>query len=724
MTDGSGDWIYRGRFGAGDHGAGDYGADDAHPDDDYYSGTYAGTGQAEAPDYDPEGLARGWTGEFDRPGYDQPGPAERSADPYYQPRPGDSGRYGQPSGYGAESGGPGETGGYGRSPGYGDSGGFGSSGGYGRYGQSPDDDLGGYGGGPGGPDSYLAGSSHPDAPYRHGDTFGQGGYDASGSFDRYGRDPYGDGSYGNHDSYQPDPDSTSAYEWPGQGSGDPSPAPQWHRRALTAGSADGYGDTGSFGRADSGTFGRADSGSFGRADSGSFGDTGSSGRPGTGSLRRDDVGRGQASPPARASLPPGSDGYGQWHSDPVDHAGWDDDGDHEDSGDDDWADGGAGDDGPVSRIFDRGGRDGDELDGAGRRGRSARRPRRRRGRFASVAAILAVVLVVGAGGFFGYKYVNSWITKRYGDYSGDGYGTVRVTVTPGSSLTGLGPTLLSDGVIEALRPYDTAAGAAPNAASLQPGVYKLHHDMNSKLVVAALLSAKDRVNDEIRITEGWRASQIVAALAKQTGIAASKFTQIIDHPPAALGLPKWAPAGRSAEGFLFPDTYTLLPHMSALAILQMMVQDFNQRIASLRLPVVARQKSATPYQILIAASLIQAEAGSTSDFGKISRVIWNRIQLHMKLDFDSTVFYAMGTYGTYLKTVAQENYPSKYNTYKYFGLPPGPIGSPSLAAIEAALHAPKGSELYFVTDIKRRPYKTYFTSSYSQFLQWKQEFEG
>jgi UPF0755 protein len=700
MTDGSGDWTYRGRFGADD-----LGADDQRSDDDFYPG-------AGRPGYGPEDMTRGRSGEYERPGYGRP---ERPGDPYYQPRPGDSGSYGQPGGYDAEPGGFGDAGGYGRSSGYGDDGGYGSSGGYGRY----DNDPRGYGGG----------SPYPDT-HQRGDTYGQAGYDHSGSFDRYGRDTYGENPYGDQDSYQPDPDRTSAYGWPQRSGADSSSRP-----ALPAGSSDGYGsngslgDTGSFGRADTGSF--SNTGSFGRADTGSFSNTGSFGRADTGSFGRDEFGRDdtghdQAYPSARGTVPAGSDGYAQWHSDPTEAPGWDDGGDHEDAGDEDWADDDLDDDGAVSRLFGRGGRGGDEYDDDGPRGRGprGRRPRRMRGRLATVAAILVGALVLGAVADYGYEYVHNYITNRYGDYSGAGYGTVKVDVPAGASLSGLGPLLLKDNVIESLRPYDSAASAAPNASSLQPGVYNLHNHMNAKLAVAALLNPKNRASNKITIIEGWRASAIAAYLAKHSGIAASKFTQIIDHPPASLGLPKWAPAGKSAEGFLFPDTYQLPPHASALAILQMMVQDFNHRTAGLRIQAIAQTKSVTPYQMLVAASLIQAEAGRPSDFGKISRVIWNRIQQHMQLRFDSTVFYAMGTYGTYLKTPKQEHYPSPYNTYTHFGLPPGPIDSPGVAAIQAALHAPPGSELYFITDTRHKPYVTHFTSSYTQFQQWQREFQG
>jgi UPF0755 protein len=731
MTDGSGNWSYRGRFGADDLGAddfdaddfgvGDFGADDPRPDDDFYSGSYSGTGRAEGsgydysatgraerPGYDPEGVSSGWSGQFERPGYGRSGPTERPGDPYYQPRPGDSGRYDQPGGYDDEPGRPDEAGGYGGSSGYGDVGGFGSASSHGRPGQlSSRDDLGGYGAGLDSQDSYAAGPPYASEAYQSDDAYGPGGYDGTGSLDRYGDDPYGDRPYGDVDSYPPDPGRTSsAYDWQGQRSGGDSPPSQQYGRAPAGGGA----DTGSFARGDSGSFARGDSGSFARGDSGSFG------RPGTG---RDNLGRGEDLPPSRGPLPGSADGYALWQSGPMERVGWGHGGGQQDG--DDWGDDDEPDDdgGPVSRFFGRGGHGDDERDDDERGGR-----RSRRGRLATVAAILAGALVLGMVADFAFEYANHWINHRYGDYSGSGYGTVRVTVPQGASLTGLGPMLLSDNVIEAVRPYDSAANAVTNPSSLQPGVYLLHNHMNAALAVAALLNPKNRVNDQVTIIEGWRATEIAGVLAKATGDPVKQFMQIINNPPASLGLPKWAPAGKSAEGFLFPDTYTLLPHESPLKILQTMVQDFNRRIASLHLPALAKQKFTTPYHALIVASLIQAEAGSVGDFEKISRVIWDRLKNRMQLQFDSTVFYAMGKYGTAI-TKAQESYPSPYNTYRHAGLPPGPIGSPSLLAIQAALHPVEGQTwLYFITDTRHKPFKTYFTSSLLQLQRWQQQFQG
>ncbi len=330
-----------------------------------------------------------------------------------------------------------------------------------------------------------------------------------------------------------------------------------------------------------------------------------------------------------------------------------------------------------------------------------------------------VILIIGIAAAVGYSFVNRWITNRYGDYAGAGTGQVQVTVPEHATLVGLGPVLVSDGVIMSVRPYDTAAAAA--TGTLQPGVYQLHHHMNAALAVKFLLGSKARLADKITIIEGTRASAIAAAFAKRTGYKVSQFMNIIDHPPAALGLPSWA-GGSTAEGFLFPDTYTLLPHETPLQILHAMVAEFNQKIASINLVSEAPTVSTTAWHVLIVASMVQAESGP-GDFGKVARVAWNRLIQHMALHFDSTVFYGLNQYGTAAST-AQIRKDTPYNTYIHTGLPPGPIGNPGLDAIKAALHPTHGQWLYFITDLRTKPSTTHFTASYAQFRKWQQQFQG
>jgi len=293
-------------------------------------------------------------------------------------------------------------------------------------------------------------------------------------------------------------------------------------------------------------------------------------------------------------------------------------------------------------------------------------------------------------------------------------------VPQNAALSALGPALVKAGVIMEVRPFESAANAATGANTLQPGVYVLHHDMSAASAVSYLLSSAHRLKDSVTIKEGARASAIAQMLAKAAHLPVSQFTQLIDHP-SQLGLPSWASSAKTAEGFLFPDTYDILPHESALTILRTMVAEFNQQVNSINLVSAAKKVNTDAWHILIVASMVQAEAGSVSNFGPIARVAWNRLAMNDPLEFDSTVFYALGIYGTAI-SAQQEKTNSPYNTYKHTGLPPGPIGNPGLAAIQATLHPPHGNWLYFITDTRHKPYKTYFTNSLSQLQAWQAEF--
>jgi UPF0755 protein len=126
-----------------------------------------------------------------------------------------------------------------------------------------------------------------------------------------------------------------------------------------------------------------------------------------------------------------------------------------------------------------------------------------------------------------------------------------------------------------------------------------------------------------------------------------------------------------------------------------------------------------PDELLIIGSLIELE-GTPDVFSKVARVIYNRLSRGMKLQFDSTIHYIKNERGNIALSFAETKIDSKYNTYLYQGLPPGPIGSPSRAAIQAALTPANGDWLYFVTVL---PGETRFTSSYDEFLKFKAEYK-
>jgi UPF0755 protein len=340
-------------------------------------------------------------------------------------------------------------------------------------------------------------------------------------------------------------------------------------------------------------------------------------------------------------------------------------------------------------------------------------PRRRRGRFAAplISIIVILVLVLGAGGYLLHIY-----QARHANYSGPGAGKVTVQVKPGETAIGLAPELVSLGVIKATDPFVAAAKDSSNPDGLEPGTFSLRKHMNAAQAWSLLLDPKSRIQTKVTLQEGLRLTSILASLAKQTGKPLSDFQKALADT-SALGLPSFAHG--KAEGYLFPDTYNFPPGTTPLKMLQTMVAQFKTEAASLHLAAAAKSGHLTESAVIIQASILGEEVGE-QDFGKVARVIDNRLNDHMTLGLDSTIEYALGITGHINLTEKQLAVDSPYNTRLHTGLPPGPIGSPGLAAIRAVLHPPKGPWLYFVT-VDPKKGVTKFATTNAQFQVLVQE---
>jgi UPF0755 protein len=230
-------------------------------------------------------------------------------------------------------------------------------------------------------------------------------------------------------------------------------------------------------------------------------------------------------------------------------------------------------------------------------------------------------------------------------------------------------------------------------------------------VLTALTKAPPAAKtSQLTISEGHTRAYVANLLRKQkikgSYLAASRRSKLLD--PRRYGAPRHVP---SLEGFLFPDTFTLLAPIKATALVGDQLRDFKQRFAKVDLSY-ARSKHLTPYEVLTLASLIEAEAASQKARPLIASVIYNRLADHMMLQFDSTTRYATGNFTRPLR-VSQLNSPSPYNTHTHFGLPPTPIDSPGLASIQAAAHPAHTRYLYFFS--KPCSNSSVFATSYAQF---------
>ena len=328
-----------------------------------------------------------------------------------------------------------------------------------------------------------------------------------------------------------------------------------------------------------------------------------------------------------------------------------------------------------------------------------------------LALSVFLALLIGAGG--GYLYVYRTYLHPP-DFSGPGTSTMVVRIFPGDSASAVGQRLQKAGVIASARSFSNAAKASGQSTALEPGYYRVHRHMNAALAFALLLKPSARVQTKITIPEGQRLSQIIATLGRDTGNLQGYRQAIKDVK--ALDLPSFAHG--NPEGYLFPATYNVQPNTPPIKVLQEMVTQFGKEAASVSLTAAAAHAEITQAQVIIIASLIQAE-GRPADFPKVARVIYSRLNSQTPLQLDSTVMYALHTHGV-RATSQQLKVNSPYNTYKHTGLPPGPIDSPGDAAIRAALHPAHGNWMYFVT-VNPKTGLTKFTSSFAQFQKFRAE---
>ncbi|GII04978.1 hypothetical protein Pta02_69860 [Planobispora takensis] len=334
---------------------------------------------------------------------------------------------------------------------------------------------------------------------------------------------------------------------------------------------------------------------------------------------------------------------------------------------------------------------------------------------------LAVLLgAVGGAGYYGYRWISEASeAMKVDDFTGRGSGEVVVQIKDGQSAADVARLLEDKGVVASARAFTDAIAKAGKSSSLHPGEFTLRERMSAAAAVELLTDPANQKKQRVLVLEGWRLSKIIPELAEKTGRPRKDF-EAAAGDAEALDLPGYA-KGR-LEGYAFPATYEVTPSMTPADILAAMVERYKQTAESAGLESAAEALGRTPHEIMTIASIIQAEAGRREDMPKIARVIYNRLahKPPMKLQMDSTVFYGLNRYGIAAgdKDVKSR---SEYNTYRYHGLPPGPIGNPGDHAIEAALNPADGPWLFFVTtDPKKKITK--FTDKESEFWRLREEF--
>lgn len=319
----------------------------------------------------------------------------------------------------------------------------------------------------------------------------------------------------------------------------------------------------------------------------------------------------------------------------------------------------------------------------------------------SIVIVVVTALVFGSLGYLNRSaLLNTWDVIIGADYSGPGHGEVAIKIAAGDDGADVAKALVANGVVKSYRPVYKLLISRNQV--FYPGTYKLRLEMSSAGALDALADGANRVVNTVTIKEGWRIGKVLSALADATKLPLSDF-QAAAKSLKTLGIPA---TEVSAEGWLFPATYSFDPDVSAVSVLREMVTRMNTELDKFG---VARERA---HSVLTLAALIQAEARRTDDFYKVSRVFLNRIEQGMKLQSDATVSY--GVNGNTVSTTAADRLAANgYNTYLHEGLPIGPISAPGALAIDAALHPAAGKWLYFCA-VNLATGETVFSNTYAE----------
>ncbi|MCL2782806.1 MAG: endolytic transglycosylase MltG, partial [Propionibacteriaceae bacterium] len=297
----------------------------------------------------------------------------------------------------------------------------------------------------------------------------------------------------------------------------------------------------------------------------------------------------------------------------------------------------------------------------------------------SAVIIVLVLAIIATLGYIGYTKGMALLNARpsaAADYPGPGEDDITVTIPQGAGSRTIGTILFNADVVQSVQAFVNAANADTTTFSkVSYGVHQLQTKMSAASALDALADPAKLVTKQVTVIEGLTYQQAFKAISDATGISADDLQAQADDP-SGLGLPDWA--DNKIEGFLFPDSYGYDTTTTAQGMLKKMVGQFKSVIADLDFVNKAQAEGLTPYQALVLASIIQKEGADDPEYAQdIAQVFMNRLTKNMPLQSDATVAYAVGgANGKVTTTNADRATDSPYNTYKYAGLPPGPISSP------------------------------------------------
>jgi UPF0755 protein len=279
-------------------------------------------------------------------------------------------------------------------------------------------------------------------------------------------------------------------------------------------------------------------------------------------------------------------------------------------------------------------------------------------------------------------------------------------VDEGSTAADVASKLQREGLIPSALRYRLYARLDPAASRPKVGEYQLRTGQSYREIARALALGPARDEVQIRLIEGWTLEDIADYLEKNYQIPVDVSAALMGHglnrAPFASSLReeypflKNLPRNRSLEGYLYPDTYRVWGDQLPDSLVRKQLDEFASMFATTTVgPQSAPLK--TLDDVIILASIVEAEVRDTSDRRIVAGIFLNRLEAGMALQTDASISYLTGS-GRSRSTAKDLSIDSPFNTYKYPGLPPAPINNPSADSIRAVLNPSPNDYLYFLTD--------------------------
>jgi UPF0755 protein len=300
---------------------------------------------------------------------------------------------------------------------------------------------------------------------------------------------------------------------------------------------------------------------------------------------------------------------------------------------------------------------------------------------------LVIALVGGAAAYFG-------VTRIYAHYKGYDAEEVFVDVPPGAGPAAIGQRLVDAGVVQDTMTFRGALWMSGRARDLKAGEYRFTEPM-TPIDVISKIARGDVYRRAITFREGLTISEMAKVFEASGFGSAQDFVKAAADPSSIKDVD---PAAPDLEGYLFPETYSLPRNTPASVLVTQMVTLFEKSFTpEMRDAVKAR--GLTIREAVTVASLVEKETAVDGERPLVAAVYLNRHRIGMPMQADPTVIYALARAGRYDGNIRRDDlqFDSPYNTYRYPGLPPGPIAAPGAAALAAVAKPADVDYLYFVS---------------------------